>query len=276
VLRYIRGYTHFPEHGTIYTLHVLSPADLNRQLVKSPTCTVSIPEIELTIPPAKGQLTTVEGLLRDIVADLESDQPLRRIHNEQAHEKIKTIIERCKSVMGDYEDDDDIDDATREQRQREKNDPERKFVPITMALDDPTGNSFIEFMGSTADPRWNMRVYTRMLQQNIDLGLVAPEDVDAVAQPTTAKDGVEALKQVLASKEGKGQGEQEGEGLEGPNEEIYVFPGTCSSCGRPLNTMMKKVNIPYFKVSNQPQLLQTIPRAYFGLPSGIGHHYYVD
>lgn len=39
-----------------------------------------------------------------------------------------------------------------------------------------------------------------------------------------------------------------GGGAEGTNEEIYVFPGTCSSCGHPLDTMMKKVNIPYFQV----------------------------
>ena len=46
----------------------------------------------------------------------------------------------------------------------------------------------------------------------------------------------------------RGAEEQIGGGLEGENEEIFTFPGTCSSCGHPSNTLIKKVNIPYFKV----------------------------
>ena len=220
---------------------------------------MNIPEIELTLPPAKGQLTTVEGLLRDIVSDLEADQPLRRIHDEKAWEKIGTIIQRCKEVIGGYEDDDDVDEATRERRAREKNDENRKIIPMTVVIDDPAGNSFIEFLGSTADPRWNMRIYPRTLQQNIELGLIAPEDVEAVSQTTSSKDAIEALKQMINLEKGKKAKEKKeeaddqiGGGFEGSNEEIYVFPGVCSSCGKPLDTMMKKVNIPYFKVCRPP------------------------
>ena len=45
----------------------------------------------------------------------------------------------------------------------------------------------------------------------------------------------------------KADEEQIGGGLEGENEEIYVFPGSCSSCGHKSDTYVKKVNIPYFK-----------------------------
>ena len=70
-------------------MRVLARDDLDRQIVKSNTCTVSIPEIELTIPPGRGQLTTIEGLIRDIVTDLGADQPLRRVENPAAYEKIE-------------------------------------------------------------------------------------------------------------------------------------------------------------------------------------------
>ena len=32
------------------------------------------------------------------------------------------------------------------------------------------------------------------------------------------------------------------------DEEVFIFPGSCSSCGHALDTKMKKVNIPYFQV----------------------------
>ncbi|KAG8801539.1 nucleolar zinc-finger protein, partial [Serendipita sp. 399] len=53
------------DFGLVYTVKVLTGADLNRQLVKSSYATVTVPELELTIPPGKGQLTTIEGLLKN-------------------------------------------------------------------------------------------------------------------------------------------------------------------------------------------------------------------
>ena len=88
-----------------------------------------------------------------------------------------------------------------------------------------------------ADPKWNMRTYHRSRQQNVELGLVAPDEPVPDAQ-----------KEIPAPKEGEDLEEQIGGGLEGQNEEIFRFPGTCSSCGHPSDTLIKKVNIPYFKV----------------------------
>jgi len=82
-----------------------------------------------------------------------------------------------------------------------------------------------------------MRTYHRTREQNVELGLVAQDESEAPAPPTGNVDGA-----------GTGEGEEQiGGGLEGENEEIYRFPGTCSSCGHPLDTLIKKVNIPYFK-----------------------------
>jgi len=100
--------------------------------------------------------------------------------------------------------------------------------PFTVKVDDPAGDSFIEFIGSMADPKWSMRTYNRTLEQNVAMGLTAPEEE---AEEPTKAEGAEA--------------EEGGEKREG--EEIYVFPGICSSCGHPIDTRMKKVIIPYFK-----------------------------
>ena len=187
------------------------------------------------MPPVRGQLTTVEGLLRDIAADLSADQPLRKYQDENAHAKIQTIIDSIKAVLGD---DEEEEEAIGSKESREKNDA---FPPFTVQLDDPAGNSFIEFIGSTADPKWNLRTYVRTHAQNVALGIAAPDDVDVESDPNAIQKMRDAIEKATAEESGG----------EIKDDEIFVFPGSCSSCYRPLDTLMKKVNIPYFKVRHQ-------------------------
>ena len=125
--------------------------------------------------------------------------------------------------MGDNEDEDHTHSPLAATEQHNVHMP-----AFTIKLDDPTGNSFIEFFGSMADPKWNLRTYNRTRQQNIDLGFSVADEAQTTSLRTLAEDPI-------------GDGED-------PNAEIFVFPGVCSSCGFSLNTLMKKVVIPYFKV----------------------------
>lgn len=211
------------QEGSVYTARILSRSDLDRQIVKSSFCTVSIPEFELTIPASKGQMTTVEGVIRDIVADLSSDQPLRRIENEAAYNKIQSMLDRCKEILADSEDE-LVDEIPKEPKLPKASQKDVPMKPFTIKLDDPSGNSFIEFIGSMSDPKWNLRTYHRTREQNVTLGLVSSDDESQ-----------------------KEDDERIGGGAEGENEELFVFPGSCCSCGHPSDTLIKKVNIPYFK-----------------------------
>ncbi|KAG2018691.1 zinc-finger protein zpr1 [Coprinopsis cinerea AmutBmut pab1-1] len=206
------------EVGTLYTGKMLDRSDLDRQIVRSSSCEVNIPELDLTLPPTeRGQLTTVEGLLRDIVNDLSFDQPLRRIQTPEAYEKIEELIKKIKAILGDHEDEGEKEDG-QPTKASEKDLP---MPPFTLKLDDPAGNSFLEFMGSMADPKWHLRTYPRTFQQNVQLGLVDKDEGDeAENQPPPE---------------------------EITKDEILVFPGKCSSCGHGLETYMKRVDIPYFK-----------------------------
>jgi len=200
------------EVGTLYTAKILDREDLNRQIVRSSSCEIAIPELDLTLPPTeRGQLTTVEGLLRDIYADLSQDQPLRRIQAEDAYHKIQALLDKLRAILGDDPEGEGEDEA---EGKKEVKPP----VPFTLKLDDPAGNSFIEFVGSMADPKWHLRTYPRTFAHNVQLGLVDP-DAAGEAAPSG----------------------------EVSKDEILTFQGTCSSCGHALETNMKRVDIPYFK-----------------------------
>lgn len=90
-------------------------------------------------------------------------------------------------------------------------------VPFTLRIDDPTGNSFAEPIGGLSDPKWSKREYMRSKQQEVQLGLA--EDTGLTADFEQEKP-----------------------------EEVLSFPGVCGSCGATLETLMKHIDIPHFKV----------------------------
>jgi zinc finger protein len=69
------------ERGVRYTLRVSSAGDLNRQIVRSGSAVVGIPELQFEIPPAPtgGTLTTVEGTLTLAAENLSLLQADRRV-----------------------------------------------------------------------------------------------------------------------------------------------------------------------------------------------------
>jgi zinc finger protein len=233
------AYQSVTEKGVVYTAKILNRGDLNRQLVKSPTCSVLVPEYDLTLPPGRGQLTTIEGFLRDVIADLSTDQPVRKHIDPSTHDKIQAIIDGLKSVLHDVEEDKEETAAasgTVVHHQEEGDmDDETPIKPFTIKLDDPAGNSFIEFYGSMSDPKWNMRTYTRTKEHNIAIGLAQPDEESSEIKLDNVPEEPEDNPTLK-------------------NEEIYVFPGVCSSCGAPLDTLMKKVSIPYFQVRARSSL----------------------
>lgn len=228
--------------GCTYTVHMLTRDDLQRQIVKGNWATVTIPDAQLTIPPGRGQLTTVEGLIRDTVRDLAMEQPVRRIMDAENAAKIDTLLGSLRDILDIEEGDEDGEvgrDGPAVQHESDPKDHEAKpFKPFTITLDDPSGNSFLAFVGSTSDPQWNLRAYNRTFEQNVQLGLVAPaeegeDEIPADHKLGSAEDFVHRARAV---------------GHDGDvPEEVYSFPATCSSCGHELETRMKQINIPYFQ-----------------------------
>ncbi|KAI6120466.1 ZPR1 zinc-finger domain-containing protein [Pisolithus croceorrhizus] len=170
--------------GIQYTLNILRRADLDRRIIRPEACTVEVPDFELQLP-AQGQLTTVEGLLRDITSDLSSDQP------------DQEIIDAITETSGDEKAiEDEVDEVTQVPSATEKSRGNLVEKAITIKLDDPSGNS-----------SWTFEMYARNAEQNRIFGLLLPEE------PSTGQGGTSEEK------------EADGEGAEGMNEEIYQFMG---------------------------------------------------
>ncbi len=143
---------------------------------------------------------------------------MRKVQNEAAYEAVQKIVDGLGEVLADEDQEGGAPKL-----------PESQTLPrsFTVELNDPAGNSFIQFLGSVSDPKWNFKTYHRTLQQNIQLGLVS-------------EDGNDEEKE-----KGNEQNTQDGEV---DKDEVFVFSGVCSSCGHEIETKMKKVNIPYFQV----------------------------
>ncbi|KAK0562587.1 nucleolar zinc-finger protein [Tilletia horrida] len=240
------------EKGIVYTLHLTSPSDLNRSIVKSGTATINLPELELEIPPKRGQFTTVEGILRDTVRDLQLDQPVRRAVQPEVATRIDALCGRLNDILGDTV---DAEGNVVQNMSATDDGAGRAFRPFTLKLDDPSGNSFLEFTGDVqakgkADSKWTKREYRRTQEQNAFLGLAPPPEAPKVIDPEAVIAAAQARADAISNGEDPDQGggfnKDAGE-TDFDNEEIYTFPDSCSSCAAPLMTNMKKVAIPYFK-----------------------------
>lgn len=139
------------ELGTKITLHVTDPSDMTRDVLKSETCSVLIPELEFELGMAAvgGKFTTLEGLLKDI-KDL--------------------IVSRNPFICGDSS---TSDQMRKLQEFGEKID---KIIAgemdVHIVLDDPAGNSYLQNVyAPEEDPEITTEKYTRTFEQNEDLGL---------------------------------------------------------------------------------------------------------
>jgi zinc finger protein len=133
--------------GCTYTLHVQTKEDLDRQVVKSETCTNRFVELELEIPAQRGRLTTVEGLLSTVLEDLATNQPQRKHMQPEAWEQIEEFMAKGRDML------------------------EGKSFPFTLTIDDPAGNSWIEPRPGDPRGKWERKDYERTPEQNENLGL---------------------------------------------------------------------------------------------------------
>ncbi|KAG8700467.1 nucleolar zinc-finger protein, partial [Ceratobasidium sp. 395] len=139
------------EQGKRITLKVEDAEDLSRDILKSETCGLEIPEIELHLQPGTlgGRFTTLEGLLTQVHEELGEKV---FVHGDagatnEDRSAFETFLANLKEVM---------------QAKR----------PFTVILDDPLANSYLQnLFAPDPDPAMTIETYERTWEQNEELGL---------------------------------------------------------------------------------------------------------
>lgn len=223
--------------GAKYALRVEKDEDLQRNVVKSDVCAFKIEDIDLEIPPGKGQYSNVEGIVSAVKADLEQHQDERIRQMPEVGEKVAGIIKSLEDMLGGQR------------------------YPFMVSVDDPTGNSTIEPRPGDAAGKWAKSEYLRSPAQNAALGL--GDDVPAPTSPQTQAPETNIRPEYHSSNLIGGDApsrhinniDANAEGEDIIENQVYSFPASCPGCTRPCATNMKMVNIPYFK---QVVLMSTV------------------
>jgi zinc finger protein len=148
----VKGGGGISDKGQKITLSLKEPNDLNRDMFKSETSQVIIPELnfETSAGSLGSMFTTVEGLLQKIISNIK-DTAFTQGDSGDSEEKSKfeDFIKRIENIKDNFE-------------------------PFTLIIDDPSANSFIfsiNHENPENDKNLKIEDYERSWEQNEDLGL---------------------------------------------------------------------------------------------------------
>ncbi|KAG5869771.1 hypothetical protein JTB14_014703 [Gonioctena quinquepunctata] len=141
------------EKGLRIEVDINNKEDFSRDLLQSETCYLKIPQLQLEVGPHAlgGRFTTVEGLIVAVKEQLgdhkhsimfgDSSQPDSKQRFEEFLKKLEDIL--------------------------------HSKLSITLVLDDPAGNSYIQSLRDDDEPDEGLRIthYERSLEQNEELGI---------------------------------------------------------------------------------------------------------
>lgn len=219
--------------GAKYALRVEKEDDLQRNVVKSDVCAFRIEDVDLEIPPGKGQYSNVEGIIRAVKDDLESHQDARMQQMPEVGAKVAEIIRTMEDMLNGHK------------------------YPFMISVDDPTGNSTIEPRPGDAAGKWAKSEYIRTAAQNAALGLGDDVPIPGTEAPETSlrpeyhSQGLVGGDDPTAAVQANNVDQEE----DIVENQVYSFPASCPGCTRPCATNMKMVNIPFFK---QVVLMSTV------------------
>ncbi|EDW58040.1 zinc finger protein ZPR1 [Drosophila virilis] len=135
--------------GVRFKVRVASKEDLTRDVLKSETCSLSIPELDMDVGPNAlcGRFTTIEGLLVAMREQLDGT-----LFHDSADEPSKRQLERFL---------DTFDNVLKLQQ------------VITLVLEDPAGNTYVQSLTDNDEPDDKLTVerYERSYEDNEELGL---------------------------------------------------------------------------------------------------------
>ena len=136
------------EKGKKITIRVEEPDDLNRDIFKSNTCSLTLKELDFSMEPGTlgSSYTTIEGMVTKIADGLEENNPFGK--GDSANDaKFTEFIAKLRELTEVKE-------------------------PFTLILDDPADNCFIyNPFAPNDDPQITIEIYERSEEQNDELGI---------------------------------------------------------------------------------------------------------
>lgn len=218
--------------GSKYELKVTSARDLDRQIIKSDSASITIQELEFEIPPMtqKGEISTIEGFLKNAAKNLGMYQEERIQQMPEVGAKVADIILRLLQMATGQE------------------------FPFTITIDDPAGNSFVE--NPTAplkDPNLRTSSYNRTPEQDLSLGLEPnkgnfKDDKESNFKALMTKDFGSAEQEQPQFANGAGSAVfEDGEMVRLGRSEIIRIPSNCPNCQVAGDCLTAMTDIPHFK-----------------------------
>ncbi|CCU74407.1 unnamed protein product [Blumeria hordei] len=139
-----------PARGQKITLHVRTPTDLARDILKSESCALECPELSLAVNPGTlgGRFTTVEGLLTQMRDDLR--RQIFDVGDSQQPDSLSTwqkFFEKLDSAI-------------------------QGEILFTLVMTDPLASSYVQNLcAPNSDPQLEVEDYERTKEEEDDLGL---------------------------------------------------------------------------------------------------------
>lgn len=208
--------------GSKHSLKVTSERDLDRQVVKSDSSSIYIPEIDFEIPPGtqKGEISTIEGFLRQAANNLGLYQDARMEQAPEVGIKVAEVIGKLTSMaMGNV-------------------------LPFHFIVTDIAGNSFVENpYAPKTDPNMTVSHFKRSAEEDMSLGLEPEKDA------LFKDDKDDEVKNLIK----KGFGWKENNVNETENavrlgrQEVISLPGICPNCATEGESLTAVTDIPHFK-----------------------------
>ncbi|XP_037937653.1 zinc finger protein ZPR1 [Teleopsis dalmanni] len=139
------------DRGIRFETRIVTKEDLTRDVLKSETCSLSIPELECEVGPSAlgGRFTTIEGILVAMKEQLNGDGIMfDDSSDEAAKQRFNSFLKKFDDVLSLKE-------------------------VCTLILDDPAGNSYVQSLRDDDEPDDNLKItkYERTFEQNEELGL---------------------------------------------------------------------------------------------------------
>ena len=202
-------------------------------MVKSDTAIVRIEDLDIEIPAGRGKLTNVEGMLKEILDDLEKDQKRRKTEHPDLYKRLEDVVQELSKLSAKPN--------------------------LTITVDDPAGNSWIEPSPVDKGSKYTRIEYPRSPQQNASLGLIsddtdgeAKEDNDQTetsARDIAAHEAIDSHDPTQPTSNVLTQDVDDStlEGVDILNGELYSMPCHCPGCAKFAMMNLQTVNVPHFK-----------------------------